>query len=136
MPSAAAIARIDRACQPELSMMSRAALRIASGSVFAGKGIVNSVRLDAGSSNDKSAACAALLLSTENRSLAGSDYFTAGAGVIVVGLAVFLVLVDFAFAVDLAGAGVVVGAVVAWAKRVLIARMAVAVMILSFIVFL
>lgn len=106
---------------------------MASGSVFAGKGIVNSVRLDAGGPNDESAACAALSLKTPNRSLAGSDYFTAAAGVVVVvGLAVFLVLDDFAFAVDLAA----VGAVVAWAKRVLIARMAVAIMILIVIVFL
>ena len=127
--------RIDRACQPQFSMISRAALRMASGSVFAGKGIVNSVRLDAGGSNDESAACAALSLKTPNRSLAGSDYFTAGAGVVVVvGLAVLLVLVDFAFAVDLAATGA--GAVVAWAKRVLIARMAVAIMILIVIVFL
>ena len=118
-------------------MISRAALRMASGSVFAGKGIVNSVRLGAGGPNDESAACATLSLKTPNLSLTGSDYFTAGAGVIVVvGLAVFLVLDDFAFAVDLAAAGVVVGAVVAWAKRVLIARMAVAIMILIVIVFL
>ena len=108
---------------------------MASGSVFAGKGIVNSVRLGAGGPNDESAACATLSLKTPNLSLTGSDYFTAGAGV-VVGLAAFLVLVDFAFAVDLAAAGVAVGAVVAWAKRVLIARMAVAIMILIVIVFL
>jgi len=98
---------------------------------------VNSVRLNAGGANDESAAYAALSLRKANRSLAGSDYFAAGAGVVVVvGLAVFLDLVDFAFAVDLAAAGVVVGAVVAWAKSVLIARMEVAIVILIFIVFL